>query len=116
MGLQMGGIDHQPFGLATLGRQFGENPVEHTKTAPADETVVDCLVRAILLRRVAPAKSVPDHKDHPAEYPAVIDTRHAVRQRKIRLNPTHLRSRKPIQITHGDTSGATNESALSLIH
>jgi hypothetical protein len=53
MRLEVGGVGHQPLGLKTLGRQFGEVPVEHAKAAPADEAVVDRLVRAIVLRRDA---------------------------------------------------------------
>jgi hypothetical protein len=34
-----------------LGRQFGEDEMEHTKSAPSDEPVVDCLVWAIFGRR-----------------------------------------------------------------
>ena len=43
--------------------------------ATADEAVVDRLVRAIVPRRVAPAKAVADDEDNPAD-PHVIDTRH----------------------------------------
>ena len=45
MGFEMGRVDHQPARLASLARQFGENLVEHAKTAPAHEPVVDCLMR-----------------------------------------------------------------------
>jgi hypothetical protein len=55
VGLEVGGVDHETVGLAALGRQRGEDLIEHPQTAPADETVVDRLVRAILLRRIAPA-------------------------------------------------------------
>jgi hypothetical protein len=47
MGFQMGCIDHQPARLASLARQLGENLVEHAKTAPAYEPVVDGLVRTV---------------------------------------------------------------------
>jgi hypothetical protein len=87
----MGGIDHEPIGLPALGSEFGEDAVEHAQAAPADEPVVDRLVRAIGGRRIAPAQPVPDHEDDAADDPAIIDTRNAMRQWKIRLNPTHLR-------------------------
>ena len=48
MGLEVGGIDHQPVGFAALGRQRGEDPVEDAKAAPADEAIIDRLVRTIL--------------------------------------------------------------------
>src|SRR5271167_3144791 len=62
MRLQMCGVDHDPLRLAALARQRGENLVEHTQTAPANEPIVDRLVRAILSRRVTPAKPVLDHE------------------------------------------------------
>ena len=73
MRLEVSGVDHQPVGLAALGRQACEDPVEHAKPAPADEPVVDRLVRAILGRGVSPAQAVPDDKYDPADDPAVID-------------------------------------------
>jgi hypothetical protein len=51
----MRGVDHQLVRLATLGRQRRENAVEDAEAAPADEPVVDCLVRAVVLRSIAPA-------------------------------------------------------------
>ena len=46
MRLQVGGVDHQLIRLATLGCEFGEDTVEHAEAAPANEPVVDRLVRA----------------------------------------------------------------------
>jgi deazaflavin-dependent oxidoreductase (nitroreductase family) len=51
MRLQMRGVDHHPLGLAALVRQRCENLVEHTQSAPANEPIVDRLMRAILRRR-----------------------------------------------------------------
>jgi secreted protein with Ig-like and vWFA domain len=72
------------------GRQRREDPVEHAEPTPADEAVVDRLVRTLGSRRVAPAQAVADHENDPAHDPPVIDTRNSVRQRKERLDPTHL--------------------------
>jgi hypothetical protein len=47
----MRGIDHQLIGLAAFRRQRGEDLVEHAQAAPADEPIIDRLVRAIVLRR-----------------------------------------------------------------
>jgi hypothetical protein len=58
MRLQMGGVDHDPLRLAALARQFGENPVEYAQATPANEPIVDRLVRAIVARSVAPAQPV----------------------------------------------------------
>jgi hypothetical protein len=104
MGLEMGRVDHQPLGLASLGRQLGEDPVEHAQSAPANKAIIDRLVRTIVLRRIPPAQTIPDHKNNPTDDPPVIDPRHTMRQRKIWLNPAHLRLRKPNQITHDNAS------------
>ena len=55
MRLQMRSVDHDPLGLAAPARQFGEDLVEHAQPAPADEPIVDRLVRAVFARRVAPS-------------------------------------------------------------
>src|ERR1700735_740554 len=91
MRLQMRGVDHDPFRLAALARQFGEDPVEHAQAAPANEPIVDLLVRPILGRRVAPTQSVPDHKDDRAHNPTIVNPRDPMRKREIPFNPTHLR-------------------------
>jgi hypothetical protein len=53
-----------------------------SKPAPADEPVIDRLVRTILPRGITPAKPVPDHEHGGGHNPPVIHPRHAVRQRK----------------------------------
>src|SRR6202142_4664945 len=55
----MRGVDHDPLQLAALARQFGENLVEHAQAAPANEPIVDRLVRAILARRGASRQRSP---------------------------------------------------------
>jgi len=100
----MGRIDHQLLGPSAFCRKLGEDPVEHSQPAPAHEAVVDRLVWAIVLGRIAPPKPVPDHEDDPADHPPVIDPGNPMRQRKKRLNPAHLRVRQPEQITHGSAS------------
>lgn len=91
MRLEMGGIDHQLIGLTALGRQLGEDPVEHAQTATANERVVDRLVRTVAGRCITPAQPVPDTEDDAAHDAPVIDPWNAVRQREIRLGPAHLR-------------------------
>ena len=56
----MGGIDHDPVGLAGSARQLDEDPVEHPLAAPADETVVDGLVRTVILGCIAPHQTMLD--------------------------------------------------------
>lgn len=84
MGLQVCGIDHDALGLWPVRRKAGENPVEHAEPAPADEPVVQRLVWAITLRRVLPLQAVANDIDDAADDAAVIDPRHAMRQRKMR--------------------------------
>jgi len=48
MRLQMRGVDHDPLRPGAFARKFGEDRVEHAQPAPADEPVIDRLVRAIL--------------------------------------------------------------------
>jgi hypothetical protein len=48
MGFQMGSIDHQLIRLAALGGQFSQDPIEDAEPAPADEAIIDRLVRTIL--------------------------------------------------------------------
>ena len=104
MRLQMCGVDHNPLRLGTLARQFGENLVEHAQPAPANEPVVDRLMRAIVSRCVPPAQPVLDHEDDAAHDPPVVHPRDPVRQRKIRLDTAHLRLGKQKQIIHGGAS------------
>jgi hypothetical protein len=102
--LEVGGVYHQLIRLAAFGRQRGEDPVENAQPAPTDEAVVDRLVRPIRLRRITPAQAVPDDEDDAADDPAVIYPRHPMRQRKMTLDPAHLRLRQPNQITHSSAS------------
>jgi len=51
----------------------------HAQPAPADEPIVDRLVRPILARCIAPTKAIADHKDDPADDPSIIDPRHSMR-------------------------------------
>ena len=99
----MGRVDHHLGGLAAAFRQFHEDAPEHAQLAPADETVVDCLVRPVACRNIAPPQAIADHEDDAADHPAVIDTRHAVRQRKERRNPRHLGFGKQDHLGHGST-------------
>jgi hypothetical protein len=99
----MRGVDHDPLGLAAIVRQRCEN-VERTQTAPANEPIVDRLVRAILSRRVAPAKPILDHKHDRTHDPPVVHPRDPMRKRKIALDPAHLRLRQQKQISHGEAA------------
>lgn len=92
MGFEVGGVDHDRVGLSGLACQFGEDAVEHAKAAPANEPVVDGLVRAIALGRIAPHQPVLDDVDYPRHDPPVIDPWDTMREREKRLNSAHLRT------------------------
>ena len=64
-------------GFACLACQFGEDAVEHAQTAPADEPVVDGLVRTIALGRIAPHQPMLDDIDNARHDPPVIDSGNA---------------------------------------
>jgi hypothetical protein len=75
LGFEVGGVDHQLLRLVALGRQFGEDLVEHVQPAPADESVVDRVDRAIVRWRTSPPKAIPDHGLDPRERPPIIHSR-----------------------------------------
>ena len=104
MRLEVSGIDHQVVRVAALRGQLQEDAVEHPQSTPADEAVVDGLVRTVARRQIAPAKAVPDDKQDAAKHPPVVHPRYPVREWKVRLNPAHLRRRQHQQITQGSTS------------
>src|SRR5580658_7739568 len=97
-------VDHDSLRLAALARQFREYFIEDPQPAPAHEPIVDRLVRAIVPRRVAPAQAVLDYEDDAAHDPPVVHPRNPVRERKVPLDPTHLRLREQKQIRHGEAS------------
>lgn len=107
MRLEMGRADHQPVWLAALSRKLGKYPVEHTQAAPADEPLVDRLLRTMGRRRTSPANSIPDHEDNAAHDPSIVDPRDTVRERDLRLDPAHLRLAGQPKIAHGYASSAS---------
>lgn len=74
----MGRIDHQLVLLSTLGSQRGKDLVEHAQPTPADEPIVDRLVRPILARCIALIKVIADQEDNPADDPSIFDPRHSM--------------------------------------
>ena len=88
--LQLGRVYHQLFCLAVALRKLDEDAPEHAQFAPAHEAVVDCLVRPVAWRQIAPPQAVADDKDDAADHPTVIDPRDAMRERKERRYSRHL--------------------------
>ena len=113
MCFQVGGIDHDPVRLSCLSSQFDKDTIEHTKAAPADEAVVDRLVRSVSSRRITPPQAVPDHEDDRRHNQPVIDPGNTMLKRKIWRNPAHLRLAQHKQIIHKQhLLGAAIESTL----
>src|SRR6516164_6094214 len=96
----MGGVDHDALWLWPFAGKRRENPVKHAAPAPADEAVVERLVRAIAGRRILPLQAVLDHIDDAADNPPVVDPRHSVRQRKKGRNPRYLALAQQKQANH----------------
>ena len=90
MRLQMRRVDHDALRLRAFAREGREDSIEDAQLAPADEAVVERLVRPIGLGRILPLQTVADHVDNPADDPPVIDAWHAMRKREMRRNPRHL--------------------------
>jgi hypothetical protein len=106
--LQVGRVDHCRLRRTRRFGQRREDAVERAHAAPADEPVVQRLVRTVGRRRVAPTQSALQHEDDAAHHASVIDARHPMRQREIRRDQAHLRLRKPKQTTHDGTSKRCN--------
>jgi hypothetical protein len=79
MRLEVRGVDHQPLRLPPVGSQCSEDLIEHSKPAPPDEAIINRLVRTVILRRVAPAQTVPDHEDDATDHPPIVDPGNPVR-------------------------------------
>ena len=67
MGFDVCGVDHQFVRFAALNHKRREDFVEHAEFAPANEAVVDRLVRAVVFRRIAPAQPVLQNKNDPTD-------------------------------------------------
>jgi hypothetical protein len=77
---------------------------KYPEAAPTNKAIVDRLGWTIVGRSIAPSQAVPDNKDDAADDPAIIHSWQAVRRRRIRLDPAHLRLRKSDQITYRNAS------------
>ncbi len=90
MRLEVSGINHDRVRLPGLARQFGKDAVKHAKTAPADEPVVDGLVRTLAFGCIAPHQPMLDNVNDTRHDPPVINSRDTMRKREKRLDPAHL--------------------------
>ncbi len=113
MRLQMRRVDHDALGLGAFADERREDAVEDPEPAPADEPVVESLVRPIVFGRILPLQTMLDHIDDSADYPTIVNPRHAVRQRKIRRYPCHLARAEQKQIIHQSLHFGDFESRLN---
>ena len=86
-----------PAGYVTDLFKALEDLLEHPEPAPPDEAIVNRVRPTIVGGRIAPSQAVPDDEDDAADDPTAIHPRHTARQRKIRLEPAHLRVGQPDQ-------------------
>jgi hypothetical protein len=93
--LQVGRVDHQPVRSAGLRGQGREYAIEHAHPGPSYEPVIQGLMRSIDLGRVTPPQPVADDVNDTADNPTIVDTRDAVWQGEIWLDPGELLSAKP---------------------
>ena len=100
MSLEVGGVEHQGAIKSRLICQFIENIVEKSDFAPPDKTVVQGVVRAVLIRCILPLKPVLDDVYDAADDASVIDTRGTVRTGKERFDTLQLAFGKIKQGTH----------------
>ena len=74
MSLQMRGIDHQTVGWTLHPRQFTEDRVEYSRSAPAYEAAAQRVVGPIGLWRIILLKAVPNDIDDLADHPRIINS------------------------------------------
>lgn len=72
MVLQVGCIDHQPFGLAPFAESDAKI-LSNTKPAPADELLIDRAGSTVLGKRIVPPQAVPDQEQGTSENPSIIE-------------------------------------------
>ena len=100
MRLQVGRIYHHGLIFAVLSGQSGHHPGEDALVALTFPAVVERLVRAVFLRRIAPAQTIAINENYPAQHSPVIYAGFAVRLWEEELKTRHLGVGQPKQIRH----------------
>ena len=80
-------VDHQPVGLARLRRQSREDVRELAEPAPADEAVVEGLMRTVGAWRILPLQAIADYVDDTGQQ--------AVDIARARANSARRRNARP---------------------
>jgi hypothetical protein len=81
--LEVSGVNHQAIRLTGPSRQPGEDAVEDSEAAPADEAVVERLMRAVVRGRITPTRPIADDMKDATDHTLVVHPRHPVREREI---------------------------------
>lgn len=100
VGLQMGGVDHETVSGPGLSGQLAEDLVKDPHSAPSYKPIVECLVRAIGLRRVFPLQTMSDSIDNSADHSQIIHARDAVWHWEIGRDPVQLLPAQLKHVTH----------------
>src|SRR3984893_3250339 len=87
----------------------------HAEATPADEPIVERLVRSVTARRVFPLQAMANHIDDPADHPPVIHTRQPARAREERLNSAHLSTRRQKQVGYTALRPLQNRTPTSRV-
>ena len=96
MCLEVGRVDHDGLRAGACGSQPLHHLEENTLLSPALPPVVQRLMRAVILRRIAPPQPVPIDENNAVQHPPVINPRFAMALGRIWLEPRHLIVRQPI--------------------
>jgi hypothetical protein len=91
---------HPSFGRRHPSSQVCLNLWRSACSTPPLPTIVECLQRAIFLRRIASAQAIAIEEDYAAQYPPVVDPRPAVALGKEVPQPRHLRLGQPEKFAH----------------
>lgn len=96
MRLRVGRSDHD----GGRRHRFGGQRLEHSGAPNFAPGLVECLGRAVFLRRIAPAQLIAVDEDYPARNTTIIDPWAAMSLRKERLEPSYLLVAQPEKIAH----------------
>jgi hypothetical protein len=94
-------VDEQPVWHILAARQRAEDTFPYAAFGPADEPVVERLLRPIDIGTVGPAPAALQSMDDPAQHTTIVNTLPATHiRRQKRLDPSPLHIRKPEVICH----------------
>lgn len=101
MYLDAGTVDKQLIGCIFGPGKRTKNAFPYTAFRPADEPIVERLLRSVDIGAVGPTATGSQGMNNPAQYTTVINTLHSphIRGQK-RSDPAPLRIRKPKEISH----------------